>query len=281
MAGTSTKDIKNRIKSVENTGQITKAMELVATSKLRQAKKKVESTRPFFEILEETLFDIEKNTRDFSSVYTKKREIKKTLVVVIGGDRGLAGGYNINVFKKANEIISEGASVILPIGKKALEYYEKQGEEVLMDAFDKADDFKIPHCYEMGTYIAGEYKKGSFDRVVVVYTKFVSMLSQVPEVKEVLPLCADKECIKKGRITLYEPSQEAVFDKIIPQYISGVLYSALCEALASEHGARRTSMESASKNASQMIDELTLKFNRARQAAITQEITEIVSGAEA
>ncbi len=281
MAGTSTKDIKNRIKSVENTGQITKAMELVATSKLRQAKKRVESTRPFFDILEDTLLNIRKNTRDFSSAFTIKREIKKTCVVVIGGDRGLAGGYNINVFKKANEIIDDGPSVILPIGKKALEYFEKRGNEILNDAFDKADDFKIPHCHEIGVYLSDEYKKGSFDRVVVVYTKFVSMLSQVPEVNEILPLCTDCEGEKRGKVTLYEPSMEAVFDKIIPQYVSGILYGALCEALASEHGARRTSMESASKNASQMIDELTLKFNRARQAAITQEITEIVSGAEA
>ena len=280
MAGTSAKDIKNRIKSVENTGQITKAMELVATSKLRQAKRNVEKTRPFFECLEETLSDIKANTRDFSSVYTQKREIRKTCVVVIGGDRGLAGGYNINVFKKANEIILGTPSVVLPIGKKALEYYEKQGAEILEDAFDKADDFRIPHCHEIGAFLATEYKKGTFDRVVVVYTKFVSMLSQVPETKEILPLCNDK-CEKKGKITIYEPSMETVFDKIVPQYVSGVLYSTVCEALASEHGARRTSMESASKNATRMIDELTLKFNRARQAAITQEITEIVSGAEA
>lgn len=281
MAGTSTKDIKNRIKSVENTGQITKAMELVATSKLRQAKKKVESTRPFFEILEETLSDIKKNTREFSSVYTKKREVKKTCVVVIGGDRGLAGGYNINVFKKADKVIAEGPSVVLPIGKKALEYYEKQGAELLMDAFDKADDFTIPHCHEMGVLLADGYKKRSFDRVCVVYTEFVSMLSQVPQVKEILPFLSGDKGSRSKSLTLYEPSQEAVFDKLVPQYISGVIYCALCEALASEHGARRTSMENASKNAADMIDELTLKFNRARQAAITQEITEIVSGAEA
>lgn len=281
MAGTSTKDIKNRIKSVENTGQITKAMELVATSKLRHAKLKVETARPFFEILQDTLGKIKANTRDFSSVFTKKREVKKTCVIVIGGDRGLAGGYNINVFKKAKEIMGENDSVVFPVGKKALEYYEKQGVEIISDIYPETDDVAISHCYSIGKFLADEFKKGSFDRLVVVYTKFVSMLTQEPCADEILPLIKEGQEKPLGRqLTIYEPSAENVFEKVVPQYISGVIYSAICESLASEHAARRTSMESASKNASAMIDELTLKYNRARQAAITQEITEIVSGAE-
>lgn len=281
MAGTSTKDIKNRIKSVENTGQITKAMELVATSKLRRAKLKVETARPFFEILQDTLEDIKANTRDFSSVFTKKREVKKTCVIVIGGDRGLAGGYNVNVFKKAKEIMGENDSVVFPVGKKALEYYEKQGVEIISDIYPETDDVAISHCYSIGKFLADEFKKGSFDRLVVVYTKFVSMLTQEPCADEILPLIKEGQEKPSGRqLTIYEPSAENVFEKVVPQYISGVIYSAICESLASEHAARRTSMESASKNASAMIDELTLKYNRARQAAITQEITEIVSGAE-
>lgn len=281
MAGTSTKDIKNRIKSVENTGQITKAMELVATSKLRHAKIKAETTRPFFEILKDTLSSIKRNTTDFSSVYMKKREIKKTCVIVIGGDRGLAGGYNINVFKKAKEITEGTECVILPVGKKAFEYYEKQGAEIFSDLYPVVSDVNIPRCYDIGGALSYEFKKGNIDRILIVYTKFVSMLTQEAVFEEILPLNSlDGEDKKSKQLTIYEPSAEAVFDKIVPQYISGVIYSAICESSASEHAARRMSMESASKNATQMIDDLTLKYNRARQAAITQEITEIVSGAE-
>lgn len=281
MAGTSTKDIKNRIKSVENTGQITKAMELVATSKLRHAKLKVETTRPFFEILKETLYDIKNNTKDFSSVYTKKREVRKTCVIVIGGDRGLAGGYNVNVFKKAAEVMENGEFVVLPVGKKATEYFEKQGFDIISDAYRETDDVEISHCFGIGKMLSEEFKKGSFDRLLIVYTKFVSMLTQEAVCDEILPLIQEDTEVKKSRqLTIYEPSSETVFETIVPQYISGVMYAAICESLASEHAARRTSMESASKNASDMIEDLTLRYNRARQAAITQEITEIVSGAE-
>lgn len=281
MAGTSTKDIKNRIKSVENTGQITKAMELVATSKLRHAKIKAETTRPFFEILKDTLDSIKRNTTDFSSVYMKKREIKKTCVIVIGGDRGLAGGYNINVFKKAKEVMDGGECVVLPVGKKAFEYYKKQGAEIFSDLYPVVSDVNIPRCYDIGGAISFGFKKGDFDRLLIVYTKFVSMLTQEAVCEEILPLIDTKDNKPKSKqLTIYEPSADAVFDKIVPQYISGVIYSAICESQASEHAARRTSMESASKNAAEMIDDLTLKYNRARQAAITQEITEIVSGAE-
>ena len=281
MAGTSTKDIKNRIKSVENTGQITKAMELVATSKLRHAKLRVEKTRPFFEILKDTLKDIKNNTKDFSSEFTKKREIKKTCVIVIGGDRGLAGGYNVNVFKKVKEVTDSGEFVVFPIGKKATEYFSKEEFNTISDMYTEADDVAVPHCYEIGEKLARDFKQNKFDRLLIVYTKFVSMLNQEAVCDEILPLIKqDEKHSTNKQLTIYEPSAESVFDKIVPQYISGVVYSAICESLASEHAARRTSMESASKNANEMIETLTLQYNRARQAAITQEITEIVSGAE-
>lgn len=281
MAGTSTKDIKNRIKSVENTGQITKAMELVATSKLRHAKIKAETTKPFFDILKGTLDSIKRNATDFSSVYMKKREIKKTCVIVVGGDRGLAGGYNINVFKKAKEIMDGKDCVVLPVGKKAFEYYKKQGAKIISDLYPVVSDVNIPRCYDIGGALSFAFKKGEFDRLLIVYTKFVSMLNQEAVCEEILPLSnMESDKPKRKQLTIYEPSYGTVFDKIVPQYVSGVIYFAICQSQASEHAARRTSMESASKNAAEMIDDLTLKYNRARQAAITQEITEIVSGAE-
>ena len=256
-------------------------MELVATSKLRRAKIKAETTRPFFEVLQDTLDEIKRNTRDFSSDFTKKREVKNTCVVVIGGDRGLAGGYNYNVFKKADEIIKEGDCIVLPVGKKATEHYQKLSVKMITEEYSEADDVNISHCYAIGRMLSEKFKKGIFDRLVIVYTKFISMLSQEAVSEEILPfITAEKKGTPNKQLTLYEPSAEAVFEKIVPQYVSGVMYAAICESLASEHAARRTSMESASKNAAEMIDDLTLKYNRARQAAITQEITEIVSGAE-
>ena len=280
MAGTSTKDIKNRIKSVENTGQITKAMELVATSKLRRAKLKVELTRPFFEILTDTLDDIKSGAKDFSCVYTKGNKSERTCVIVIGGDRGMAGGYNQNVFKTADKIAEENDVIMLPVGKKATEYYLKSGLEILTAKYDENDEVNISDCHSIGKLLSEEFKKETFGRLVIVYTEFVSMLSQEPRIKEILPLKNNNKKDKKLKLTVYEPSAQSVFESIVPQYISGVLHASLCESLASEHAARRTAMESASKNAQEMIDDLTLKFNRARQAAITQEITEIVSGAE-
>lgn len=280
MAGASTKDIKNRIKSVENTGQITKAMELVATSKLRRAKLTVEKTRPFFEILTDTLSDIKNNNKEFSCVYTKKAKTDKKCVVVIGGDRGMAGGYNANVFKTADKIIKENSAMVFPVGKKACEYYHKSGVEILSLEYTETDDVKISDCYSIAQFLTSEFKKGTFGELKAVYTEFVSMLTQEPKIENILPFEKLKDGGNTKGLTLYEPSPEAVFESIVPQYVAGVIYSALKESLASEFAARRTAMESASKNAREMIDDLTLKFNRARQAAITQEITEIVSGAE-
>ena len=277
MAGTSTKDIKNRIKSVENTGQITKAMELVATSKLRKAKILNENMKPFFTILTDTLNDIKNNTKDFSSVYTRKSKSEKKCVIVIAGDRGMAGGYNANVFKKAEEFMSD--AIVLPIGKKAIEYFKKRNAEIISDKYTETDNVSISDCHGLSEFLSEEYKKGTFGELIIVYTKFVSMLSQEATAEKLLPVVGEEEK-KSSNLAIYEPSPEAVFERIVGQYIAGIIYSSLKESLASEFAARRTAMESANKNAQGMIDDLTLKFNRARQAAITQEITEIVSGAE-
>ena len=243
-------------------------------------KVKTEATRPYFEILTDTLNDIKSATKDFSCIYTEGNKSDRTLIIVIGGDRGMAGGYNSNVFKLADSEASKGSALMLPIGKKATEYYQKSKFEILTAKYTENDDVKISDCLSIGRMVSEEYKKGTFGRVVIIYTEFVSMLSQEPRAKEVLPLKDTFNNNKKTRLTVYEPSPQSVFESIVPQYISGLLHSSLCESLASEYAARRTAMESASKNATDMIEDLTLKFNRARQAAITQEITEIVSGAE-
>ncbi len=273
------KEIKARIKSVESTMQITKAMELVATSKLRRAKENVERTRPFYQILEGAINEIFAASSDIESDWFLPRDVKKTLFIVFAGDRGLAGGYNSNVFKVAAELSKNTNAVWLPIGKKSLEHMRHKKSEIYSDGFEYAQDQGVGRMLALGSLVADGYKKGEYDRVVMVYTQFVSMMTQRVVYEELLPLstCSSGAC---GTMETDCDGAE-MLDKIVPQYIGGILYSALCESLASESGARRAAMNSANKNAEEMIGTLMLKYNRARQAVITQEITEIVSGAEA
>ena len=275
----SMKDIKNRIKSVEGTMQITKAMELVAASKLKKARDRIEKSRPYFDFLKDTIRNIENSSAGVNSEFFADREIKKTCIVVIAGDRGLAGGFNSNLFRKVLSDEHEGDVCVVPIGKKAEEFFTRRGAEILFDSFHVAEDVGIADCYDLGKFLCGAYKAGKFDKLVVYYTRFLSMMSQEPACDAVLPLKKSGE--KKKNLTLYEPSPEGALESIVPLYISGVLYGAMAESQVSEFGARRMAMDNASKNADEMIGDLTLKYNRARQAAITQEITEIVSGAEA
>ena len=231
MAG-SMKDIKLRIKSVESTMQITKAMELVASSKMRRAKERVEHSRPYFETLHKTLTEIAAADPRARNPYLRRAEIKKTLLIVIAGDRGLAGGYNSNVLRQAQQ--EAGDVVVLPIGKRSAEYF-------------------VHH-------------------EVPLFTQEVLPLTIEPTEEQ-------KAAARRSQI-LYKPSSEEVFRAIIPEYVAGIVYGAVCESVASELAARRTAMDAATKNAGEMIDHLNLYYNRARQAAITQEITEIVAGAE-
>ena len=282
MAGASMKDIKLRIKSVESTMQITKAMELVASSKLRKAKERQERCRPYFTGLHQTLENIEKAASDFSSPYQKQRDIKKRCVIVIAGDRGLAGGYNSNVFKSVLPLIEGGNVCVLPIGKRTVEFFTRNQVEILTAEFAEAADVSVADCFTISNLITKGYLDGQFDAVSIVYTQFVSMLTQTPVCDNLLPLKKTDSAAKSGvhSLVLYEPSPSAVYNAIVPNYIAGMIYGAMCESVASELGARRTAMDAASKNASEMIDDLSLRYNRARQGAITQEITEIVAGAE-
>ncbi len=282
MAGASMNDIKARMKSVQSTMQITKAMELVATSKLRRAKEKVERARPYYEILGEALDNIESFSEDALSVFTAPTEGKRTLYIVIAGDRGLAGGYNANVFRLTEALAENGESIILPIGKKALEHYRHRKYELFSERYEYTSDVGVGPSFEIGDNICTAFAEGKFDRAVLVYTKFVSMISQLPVYEDLLPLSREKNQERSHTAEpLFDGDAEEMLQKIVPEYIGGIIYSAVCEALASESGARRSSMNAANKNAEEIIDTLMLKYNRARQAVITQEITEIVSGAEA
>ena len=282
MAGVSTKEIKNRIRSMESTKQITKAMEMVAASKLRRAQAQIQNSRPYFEILYSTIQDITRNNKDFSSPYLKQKEAKKVMYIVIAGDRGLAGGYNSNILKLVMSEIQGKDTTVLPIGKKAVDYFRNKDIASMTDSYAEAADVSIGDCFSIAKQLSKAFLDGQFDEIHVAYTNFVSVLSQVPATMKLLPLDKpEAELVSDGRRrcdTIYEHDPEEVFAAIVPEYLGGILYGALCESRAAEQAARRSAMDSATQNADEMIADLSLKFNRARQAAITQEITEIVAG---
>lgn len=284
MAAANMKDVKRRIKSVESTKQITKAMQLVASSKMRKAKEKAEAVHPFFETVFKTMCDISAD-KSFASIYTKKKFKNSYLFIVIAGDRGLAGGFNSNVLKMADErikaVTDKGGEVqILAIGKKSVEYFEKRGYNMFESYPHIAEGITVYEAMDIAENIIERFKDRDFDQVDLVYTTFVSVMTQEPCAMSILPV-EDIHSLgqrdKSMAAVEYDPSPEEVFDSIIPQYICGMLYSAIIDSFASEQAARRTAMESATDNADEMINDLSLMYNRARQAQITQEITEISS----
>lgn len=274
------KDINLRIKSIKSTKQITKAMELVATSKLTKAKERIEKSRLFHNLIYQEMCDIAARNLDTSSIYLSQKEIKKSCYVVIAGDRGLAGGYNSNVFNFAKAQIANKPSVILPIGKRSADYYKRHNYEIITTEFQEVEELNVGSCHEISNLLANCFVNDEFDELYIIYTKFISVLNQQPQIMKVLPI--DRELSKdrevKKEFILFEPSSNVVFNAIVPSFVAGMLWGAVCESTASEFGARRTAMESATNNAQDMIDSLSLKYNRARQSSITQEITEIVAG---
>ena len=278
MAGVSTKEIKNRIRSMESTKQITKAMEMVAASKLRRAQAQVLNSRPYFEILKNTIDQIVAKNRDFSSPYLVTRPVKKALYLVIAGDRGLAGGYNSNILKLVESEMEGKEAVVLPIGKKAVDHFRARRTPMLSENYAEAADISIGDCFSISKQLSRAFLSGEFDEIHVAYTNFVSVLSQTPACMKLLPLTAAQPHPTGASDILYEPDSTEVFEAIVPEYLGGIVYGALCESRAAEQAARRTAMDAATSNAEDMIADLSLKFNQARQAAITQEITEIVAG---
>lgn len=281
MAESSKKDLNLRIKSIKSTKQITKAMELVATSKLTKAKERIEKSRIFHSAAYSAMCDIIVRNLDTNSEYLTTRTVKKSCFVVIAGDRGLAGGYNSNVFRFAQEQIGNKTVNILPIGKRTTEYYNFLGQDIVTEEFSRIENINVGSCHEIGNLLTECYLRQEFDELYVVYTNFYSTLSQEPAIMKLLPLdndiCRD-EIPSKKEFILFEPSSNAVFNAIVPSYVAGMLWGAVCESMASEFGARRTAMESATKNAEDMLEDLSRKYNRARQSSITQELTEIVAG---
>ncbi len=277
MAGASMKDIKLRIRSVESTKQITSAMQLVAGSKLRRARQRMEDTRPYMKIVRQVVGDIAAH-RDVESPFFNEPADNRTCVVVIAGDRGLAGHYNAAVFKIADELI-DGDCVVLPVGKKAVDRYTHRGASILSADYVKAEHVSAADCRVMADILIRGYLEGQFSRVTLVDTTFVSAMTQDAQTVELLPIKRPEQPASHSQMIM-EPKPEQLLDAVMPEYLTGCLYGAVCDAVACEMASRRNAMDSATKNADQMIADLSLHYNRARQSTITQEITEIVAGAE-
>lgn len=279
MAGASMKDIRLRIKSVRSTMQITKAMQLVASSKLRQARARMESSRPYLEIARDTVEDIARHNTGCESPYLNARPLKKRCIIAVAGDRGLAGSYNANVFKLIRSIADDVPACVLPIGRKAGEYFSYQNAEVLPLGAERAEGLDMDACRRMADGLIQGFEAGNFDEVDLAYTHFESVLTQQAQWQRLIPVSREA-AQKSGRQMLFEPDAERLIQMAMPDYLAGMIYAAVCDSVASEQAARRVAMDAATKNASEMIDDLNLRYNRARQASITQELTEIVAGAE-
>lgn len=279
------RDIKRQIKSIQNTKQITKAMEMVAAAKLRRAQEKATAALPYSEKLKEVVGSIAAGTKGISHPMLEKREVKKTGYLVITSDRGLAGASNSNILRKVSGIIAERHQSkdeysIFVIGRKGRDYFRRRELPVVEELTELSDSPTYGDIKSIANAAVRQYESGEIDELYICYNKFVNALTQDPEVNKLLPM----ENIGGGVNVSsyeYEPSPEGVLEVLLPKYAETLIFSAMLNAKASELGAKMTAMGAATKNASKLIGDLTLTYNRARQAAITQEISEIVAGADA
>ncbi|MBN2898219.1 MAG: ATP synthase F1 subunit gamma [Clostridia bacterium] len=286
MAGVGTRDIKRKIKSVNSTMQITKAMELVSTAKLKKNKDRLEMTRPYYETVLKTVGEIMRDADIEEHEYLSNREISKSLYIVLAGDRGLCGGYNINAIKAALAHIEDPSkALIIPVGKKAFEFFKRNEFEIEKEYLGISERPEFADARKIARLAMKLYSQEKVDEVHLVYTRMESTISQVATRLKLVPLDVEAVAQEVAEVAdekaSFEPSAEVVLDYLIPKSIESTIFGGLIESSASEQAARRNAMENATDNAEEMIEELTLSFNQARQSAITQEITEIVGGAEA
>lgn len=256
------------------------AMELVASSKMRRATDNMQRSRNFAHAMSE-LFDGLDLSECRDSVFVREREEERICIIVIAGDRGLAGGYNSNVYKCTAALLEGKTVSIAPIGKRAVEYYSRQGYQLVGEGHSSVEKFDTSECAELSRYIVDKYRDGEFDALYIVYTRYESVLSQVAEAQKLLPVTFDREKTSGVAQATFEPDSETVLEYAMPEYVSGILYGCVCESFLSELASRRNAMSNAGDNAQEMIEKLELQYNRARQGAITQEITEIVAGSQA
>jgi F-type H+-transporting ATPase subunit gamma len=289
------RDIKKRITSVQSTRQITRTMEMVATARIRKAQERIENARPYALTMAEMLGNVVANVTNATHPLLDVREERKTvLVIAITSDRGLAGAFNSNILRMAEAAIREseqaGRAVrLITAGKKAVSYFRYRGIEPELVLRDVSDKPTIAHARQIAAHVMDAYIDAEVDEVTIMFNRFKSMAEQSPESHQLLPIeesvlrQVEADVASRGLNLeyLFEPNAESVLASLLPAYVEALIYRALLESGAAEHGARRTAMKSATDNASEMITTLTRSYNRARQAAITTEIAEIVGGAAA
>jgi F-type H+-transporting ATPase subunit gamma len=288
------RDVRLRMRAIEQTLQVTKAMNLISTAKLRKGRRVLEDTEPFFRRIQKSMYDILSGAETMESEYLdkkKKGEPGRVAVLVVTSDKGLAGGYNANIFKAVNELcVQHPKPILILIGAIGYRYFIHSPYLILENFSFHSRLPEMENAKEIADYIISQYLWGMLSEVYVVYTHMYSAIKLVPDVRQVLPLDAEKmqnelvrfESQKRTELRFeYLPSENAVFDSLVPLYIKGIIYGALVESYASEQSARMAAMDEASKNAEDMLAALQIHYNRARQTSITQEVTEIISGSQA
>ncbi|MCY1082489.1 ATP synthase F1 subunit gamma [Archangium lansingense] len=297
----SLRDIRKRIRSVKNTRQITKAMKMVSAAKLRKAQDAIIAARPYAQMLDQIISDLSTRSGDQELAHPllTARPVRKVELLLLTSDRGLAGGFNSNVIRRASRFLYENSGVeveVSTVGRKGNDFFRQRGQKMRKDFGFLFQRLDYPHASQVAEEMSARFLKGEVDAVYVVYNEFLSAISQKVTLAQLLPL----QTLSVGAPTAalagqsapvaaptpalvdfkYEPGRQEVLDRLVPQAVAIKLYRSLLESVASEHGARMSAMENATSNASDMIASLSLTYNRTRQAVITKELMEIVSGAE-
>ncbi len=283
----SMRDIKRRKGSIQSTQQITKAMKLVSTVKLQRAKTRADAAKEYFKCMYDTIQSMLAKTGVCNSPYLNKNDSTKKAIIVITSNRGLAGGYNSNIVKLIQANIPKEEAKCIIIGKKGRDGLTRAGYDILSDHSEMIDEPQYPDAKMLCEEVLKEYTDGNVGEIYIAYTEFKNTVTHIPTLKKLLPVENEgtvteaKESTGPEAIMNFEPEDEEALNLIIPKYVSSMIYGGLVQSSASENGARMQAMDSATSNAEEMIDKLSLQYNRARQSSITQELTEIVAGAEA
>lgn len=285
------KEVRLRIASVQSTQQITKAMKMVSAAKLRRAQDAILQMRPYAQKMQAILSNLVSSlNNDLHLPLAEERPVNHVLVIAITSDRGTCGAYNANVIKAAKSLISEkygaqfskGNVTLLPLGKKALEYFDKYGYKIERQFWDVFSDLSFENIKRVAAFAQEQFLNGTYDKVELVYSQFRNAATQVFVKEEYLPIPKiEKHENAKESDYIFEPSKEEIMEELMPKILNTQIFKALLDAHASEHGARMTAMDKATENANELLKDLKISYNRARQAAITTELTEIVSGAAA
>jgi F-type H+-transporting ATPase subunit gamma len=284
-------DIRRRLKSVKNTQQITRAMKMVSAAKLRRAQDRVIAARPYAKALRDVLASVSSRVKEAQHPLLASREEKRVVLLVLEGDKGLAGAFNANVNRAVASLLAEKKGwesvTLLPVGKKAFDYWKRRPTPLTAKSYPGIfARVEYEHAKEIADFLTVEFVEGRIDAAYAVYNEFKSVVTQVVRRDRILPISRSETAVAEAAGEpaadyIYEPDPETILAKLLPRYVEFVIFRMLLESAAAEHGARMTAMESATKNAGEMIDSLSLIYNRARQARITRELIEIVSGASA